>query len=188
MNSVAERLPAGLVGNGLELFYIDGELEATYRGRHWRFNELPQNIIAQLQQKMEEDKAAMDLFDRYGPKPIMDRLEVYYKCSSGGFDELPDFINGKHNQESWNCGCNGNCVLAARFRKGVPTKNGVLTAREIEVVRTICSDPFPTSTAAADILSIREKTLDNHKQHIYNKAGVQSIQELTSLAIKCGWL
>lgn len=188
MNTVAERLPAGLIGAGIEFYFIDGELLAAYRGQSWQFNALPLSIIRQLQDQMESDLKAMELFEKYGPKPIMDRMEIYYKCSSGGFDHLPDFIEGKHTPESWNCGCNGNCILAARFRNGAETKNGVLTKREIEVIRTICSEPFPTSTYAAHILSIQEKTLDNHKQSIYKKTGVQSIQELTALAIKSGWL
>lgn len=187
--AVSTKVPAGLLDQGLEFFFEEEELYATWQGRSWRFHELPHELLMRLSETMHEDKEAMHLLEQFGPKPLKDRLFLYFKCRCGGYDLKSDLLpDGSFSEESWNCKCNGNCVLAARFRNGAATKNGVLTKRELEVIRVLCSEPFPTLDLAAHKLCISRKTIDNHRQHIANKTGTRSIQELTVLATKSGWL
>lgn len=183
-----DKIPAGLIDDSTEFFFLNSTLFVLYSGRTWEFDELPKQKVDQLYDLMIEDDQAMKLLKAFGPQNRQDQVYLYYKCRCGGLDSVGDISDTTINTENWQCGDNCQCILRPRFRAGVAVANGVLTKREMEVIRVICSEPFPTTYAAADHLNVQQKTLDNHKQSIFNKTGVHSMQELTSLSIKKGWL
>ena len=188
MELIETPIPAGLLDNGIEIFFQKGKLYATYLGRNWEFKDLPSDKLAELESLMEEDVAAMQILEGKGPSLLADRLFIYYKCRCGGFDMHSDIENGQLSIEAWNCQCNGSCLLESHFRKSVQAENGHLSPREMEVIRTLCSHPFPTNSAAADMLNISPKTLDNHRQSVFYKTSCRSIQELTAMANNKGWI
>lgn len=186
MEAIQQHIPPGLAANELEIYW-DAEkqdLYAMYEGHKYGFAELPQEVTSGLTQIMLDDEEAMRLFERLGPELLADRLFIYAKCHFGGFSFTADLIDGTANKENWNCGCNGNCILQPISRGFAEVPNGTLTKREVEVLRALCTPPYKIGAAIAHDLGISEHTLNRHKRHVFDKCGVQSIQELAVLATK----
>tara|TARA_R110002096_G_scaffold129211_4_gene277895 strand:+ start:1057 stop:1620 length:564 start_codon:yes stop_codon:yes gene_type:complete len=183
---MTQKIPPGLSANELEIYWDHQkeELKALYSGHCYTFLNLPPEIIAQLFTLMDEDTEAMYLFESRGPKNPMDRLYTYCKCRFGGFSFEPDFVNGIAKSECWECSCNGNCILKPLMRGALEAPNGKLTAREIDVVKSLTTDDYKIGNAVASDLGICESTLNKHKQNIFSKVGVSSIQALAVWASK----
>lgn len=184
------KIPPGLSANELEFFwdFEKEQLMALLHGSLVEFSELPPSILKRLQFFMENDEEAMEIFEKYGPQQIKDRLFIYVKCKFGGFSWEPDIKEGIVKSECWQCKCNGDCILKPITRQVLKVRQGWLTEREIDVIRVLCSNGFPISEAAAHQLHISQSTLNKHKKSIFYKTGIQSIQELSVWATKMGLL
>lgn len=180
------KIPPGLSANELEIYwdFKSERLMALLQGNLIEFGELPKAILSRLEYFMEKDAAAMEIFERLGPKLKRDRLYTYVKCNFGGFSWEPDFKEGEIKTECWQCKCNGDCLLRPINKQVFKVHKGWLTEREIDVLRVLCANDFPVSEAAADILHISQSTLNKHKKSIFQKTGIQSIQELSVWATK----
>lgn len=184
-------LPPGILDNELELLwdFQAEKLKAIFGGHLVNFEELPPSVHSKLQEAMEKDQEAMNILTKLGPKSMQERLWLYCKCKSGGYNRLPDLTtNGVLATEHWDCGCNGNCILHPLFRNKLEVPNGHLTSREIEVLKLLVSGDCPPGKAVADHLGISENTLRNHKSNIFEKLGISSVQELAGWAHKIGML
>ena len=60
----------------------------------------------------------------------------------------------------------------------------MLTGRELEILSVVATGL--TSTAVANRLQISHKTVENHKQHIFAKLGVQNQAHAVSTALRSG--
>lgn len=178
MEVLQQSIPPGLSANETE-FYWDGEkLMALHEGHNLPFYELPSGVISRLRGLMEADEEAMKIFEADGPKLWRDRLYVYVKCRFGGFSFEPDLTAQNVSGECWNCGCGGNCILQTVFRGKLEVAHGVLTRREIQVIRTLTKERYAIGEAVASELGISVSTLNKHKKRVFEKVGVSSIQEL----------
>ncbi len=186
MEVIDRKIPPGLSANELEIYwdFEKEQLMALLQGSLVQFNELPKAILNRLKFYMESDEPAMEIFEKYGPKLLSDRLFIYVKCNFGGFSWEPDFKDGIVKNECWSCKCNGDCILKPITKRVLKVSTGWLTEREIEVIKTVCGHGFPIGEAAADRLNISQSTLNKHKKSIFYKTGIQSIQELSVWATK----
>jgi DNA-binding CsgD family transcriptional regulator len=190
MEAIQNHIPPGLAANELEIYWDANkqDLFGLHEGRKHQFAELPQHILGLVAEIMHADEEALRIFESHGPKLLADRLFSYAKCNFGGFSFTADLQNNVADKESWNCGCNGNCILQPITRGFAHTVNGTLTKRELEVLRALCSPPYKIGAAIAYDLGISEHTLNTHKRSIFEKCAVQSIQELAVLATKNNWV
>lgn len=189
METTPQNLPPGLMDKCLEIVWdFDSQLlKALYGGQFICFKELPKHILKSLYHHMVKDTEAMIVLIDRGPEDDFERMWLYYKCKCGGFSLEPDMdAEGNVNGECWPCGCGGQCILRPLFKDRLKAQEGYLTSREIEVIKELTTPPFPPVKAVAVKLDVSESTLKNHKQHIFHKTGVDSIQELTSWAYKNG--
>ena len=101
---------------------------------------------------------------------------MYARCKFGGFNATPDISpNGESEHEHWDCNCE-SCPLSSVFRGVLEVENGVLTQREIDVIRLIGKGFL--GKQIADILHIAQNTLNTHKRSIFQKVGVRTSVEL----------
>lgn len=186
MEVIDRKIPPGLSANELEFYwdFKNERLMALLQGKLIEFSELPPAILKRLLFFMENDEPAMEIFEKLGPKQAKDRLYIYVKCNFGGFSWEPDFHEGTIKSECWHCKCNGDCILKPITKQVLEVQHGWLTAREIDVIRVLCSKGYPISEAAADKLNISQSTLNKHKKSIFQKTSIQSIQELAVWATK----
>jgi DNA-binding NarL/FixJ family response regulator len=71
-----------------------------------------------------------------------------------------------------------------RMRRGERVPNGVLTAREEEVVKLIAEGHSSKEIAAALVISV--KTVERHRANVLTKLGMRDRTELTRYAIRAG--
>jgi len=87
-----------------------------------------------------------------------------------------------------------NAKMLTAMRKGTTLKaknitfNSVvnLTARELEILRLICSEL--TATEIAEKLYISIRTVNGHRQHLLDKTGARNTAGLVIYAVKKGLL
>lgn len=178
-------IPAGILCKGTEVFYSHkhDELFALHNGQRKRFFDLPEEILDRFREMMEADQPALEKFHKYGIRQTEDQLFLYVKCRFGAFNNNPDLCpEGNLSPEMWDCGCSGNCCLQSLYRTQLPVAHGILTDREVQVLKLICNGYLGKQTAA--MLAISEFTVDKHKRSIFQKTGFRSVVELTAWAAK----
>lgn len=183
---ISQKIPPGLKKSETEIYWDDQlqDLMALHEGKVYHFMDLPDRVLQKLQDHLEQDEEAMRVIEFNGPELWKERLYLYAKCRFGAFSYEPDILHNEITPEAWSCSCNSNCILSILHKGIVKTDNGDLTIRELQVLRALCGESYPTGYAVAAELHITQDTLNKHKQNIYAKVGVQSIQELAVWASK----
>jgi len=173
----ADNLPAGLVDQDIEFFMHFGELKALHDGTVKDFNDIPKAAITALINEMEANTDVMATFLTYGIDLLDDQVYTYTKCMYGGFNSVPDIVNGKVGEhDNHNCGDDCQCVLRDIVKHMMPVANGHLTKRELDITRLLTHNYLGKQIASE--LHISPYTVDKHKQNIFRKTGLTSNVEL----------
>ncbi|WP_316780443.1 helix-turn-helix domain-containing protein [Pedobacter antarcticus] len=177
-------LPPGLMDGSIEFFIYEHEVKCLYNGRVLSFNEFPEEILQIIDSDMAANPKAMKaLFDWDITDPD-EQMRQYIACRFGGFDNSPD-INAEgiiQPAEYVDCGRRGNCAYEGKLCSSIILKNGILTKREIDVLREIGRGFLDKEIC--DKLNISQDTLRSHKDSICCKADVQRKAGLSQLAYK----
>ena len=134
-----------------------------------------------LNDKLEKDKVANCALDVLGILDPAARLEKYTQCNYGGFDNQADLTSNSQNTEYFDCGKRGNCPVEGKLCKALKVKNGILTPREIDIIRLIGKDKMDKEIA--DILGITKNTATTHRQNITRKLGGLTKAGIAAFAI-----
>lgn len=151
------------------------------------FEEWPAKIKLQVQAKLEADKPAQVALDILGIMDEQLRIKKFAYCRCGGFDTKADFNGqGEHNPEYFECPDRETCH--AKVQKMLchcfPAPNGILTSREIEIIKLICGDI--SDKMVADQLGIAFDTAKNHRRNIEQKIGAYSKSGVVRFAYENG--
>lgn len=151
------------------------------------FDEWPAKVKLQIQDQLESDKAAMVAMDILGITDESLRIKKFAYCRNGGFDCKSDYTPaGEHNAEYFDCPNRANCD--AKVQKMLchclPAPNGVLSPREIEVIKLICDDL--SDKLIADKMGIAFDTAKNHRRNIEQKIGAYSKSGVVRFAFENG--
>lgn len=180
-------IPAGVVDSSVELFVHDSRLQSLYKGQRVEFWKLPEHIIRQIQEDLDDHPEAKATLEQIGIHGKNRQIEAYASCRFGGFDGRPDLTEGgKLNPEYWPCGLRGKCPVEGKLCGTVQAEHGVLSFRELEVIKLIVRD-VPRKLIA-DQLHITMSTVDKHCRSIYDKTGVKTNVALVLWATKRGIL
>lgn len=172
-------IPKALTDTSIELFVQSGQLHAITEGKVYRWGEFPERVRMAIYKDLHDNPQALDLLQQLPPE---ERLRVYARCKFGGFNATPDIsTNGDTEHEHWECNCKG-CPLSSVFRGVLRVDHGVLTQREIDVIKLVAKGYL--GKQIADMLHITTNTLNSHKRSIFHKVGVRSSVELAIWATK----
>lgn len=177
------RIPAGIrVGDrATELFACreTGKVFGISDGRTIAFSSIcPEKRALIFEQLMDDDAAMADLSD-LTPEAA---LEQFAFCVYGAADSEPDFDADGNLGRPDNFICSNNCRCLDWASKRMTINGNALTKRELQVLNHLASDK-PDKMVAAE-LNISENTLDTHKRHLFDKAGVNSKSGLIVKAAK----
>lgn len=185
METVNVQIPPGMNEHEAE-FYFDGDtIKVIHAGKLYSWADMPPIVKKWLKIELANDGPARQAFDQAGVDNLTDRLYVYAKCRFGGFNMTPDLsANGvkETTTEHWDCGCSGNCCLRPVFRDRFPAKYGILTTRQLNIIRLIAQGL--QSKEIADQLCISIQTLDKEKQRIFHHTATTSALEIAKWAHK----
>jgi len=146
------------------------------------FNKVDVNLKNSLNDKLAKDNIANIALDTLGIFEPSARLEKYVQCNYGGFDNQADLTSNSQNTEYFDCGDRGHCPGEGKLCKALKVKNGVLTPREIDIIRLIGKDKMDKEIA--DILGITKNTATTHRQNITRKLGGLTKAGIAAFAIK----
>lgn len=182
MQPPIHRLPAGMMkGDKSTEIFADRETKNVYAisdGKSILFNELPVEMRAQIFAKLLDDSKAMEDLKHLSPEKA---TEQFAFCVYGAADSNPDFNIDGELKEADNFICSNNCQCLKWNSKSIKINNHRLTIREIEIIQLLATDL--SDKMIADKLGISVSTLDTHKNHLFEKAGVFSKAGLIVAAI-----
>jgi DNA-binding CsgD family transcriptional regulator len=179
-----QTLPPGLVSKALEFFIHDHEIKCLYKGLVFSFCDFPSEIIAWVEADMLRHPKALKALAEWDITDPDEQMRQYIACRFGGFDNNPDIEeNGQVVAKEYvDCGRRGSCAYEGKLCASIQLPNGLLTKREIEVLRLIGECKFDKEIC--DLLNITQDTLRNHKDNISQKAGIERKPALGILAHK----
>jgi len=163
-------LPAGLdkKGKTLEIYLLDGELRADYKGERISFWHLPEHIIKVFRREMNTMQFIVKKYDLDKIENDNEKLEAYVAATYGIiFNNTPDWDedNGTHPEIT--------DLDAAKFYG--------ISYREYEVLKLISNGATDQDIAAR--LNISPFTVQNHRHNILSKTGCKNAADLTRFAI-----
>lgn len=179
-------IPEFLKKSNSEIIAMDGE-PFLIRIEFLAFEEWPAKIKLQIQTKLEADKSAQVALDILQIFDEQQRIKKFAYCRNGGFDNRADFTDqGEHNAEYFDCPNRATCQAKVQkmLCRCFPAANGILTPREIELIKLICSDL--SDKLIADQLGIAFDTAKNHRRNIEQKIGAYSKSGVVRFAYENG--
>lgn len=182
MQPTIHRLPAGMMkgDKSTEIFANrdSKKLFAISNGKSIPFNKLPKEMRAQIFAKLLDDPKAMEDLKHLS---ATDATQQYAFCLYGTADSNPDFCQNGELKQPDNFICSNNCQCLKWQSKAIMLNGSRLTIREIEIIQLLATDK--SDKMIADELGISISTLDTHKTHLFEKAGVFSKPGLIVAAI-----
>jgi DNA-binding NarL/FixJ family response regulator len=176
------RLPAGMMqgDKSTEIFACreSQKLFALSDGKSIPFEELDPALRAQIFEKLLDDSKALEDLKHFNQS---DALSKYAFCIYGAADSNPDFCADGNLKEADNFICGNSCQCLKWQSKNITINGNRLTIREIEIIQLLATDK--SDKMVADELGICTSTLDTHKNHLFEKAGVFSKSGLIVAAI-----
>jgi len=176
------QIPAGLlIGDKRTEIFGDRKTKQTFfisNGQTFSFDKLDPAKKAQIFEKLlSDDVAYTDLKHLTHDEAIKE----YSFCIYGAADHEADFCENGKLKKSDNFICSNDCKCLKWKSKSITIDENPLTVREIQIVNLMASDLADKQIASS--LNITESTLNTHKQHLFEKAGVKSKSGLITKAI-----
>lgn len=168
---VIQNLPSGLLDGKKEFFYEGQKVYALFGGHLVEFYSWPESLYLEVEADMAKHPEAIQSLIDLGIEGRLEMIWQYCRCRFGSFDGLSD-IDEKGNithTEYWDCGFRGNCPHEGKLCSSIKAPFGIITWREIEVIKLMVEDM--RNKEIADILGISETTVPVHQQNIYKKLG-----------------
>lgn len=176
------RLPAGMMqgDKSTEIFACreSQKVFALSDGKSIPFEELNPVLRAQIFEKLLNDPKAMEDLKNLSQN---EAIEKFAFCVYGACDSNADFCADGQLKEADNFICGNSCQCLKWQSKNITLNGNRLTIREIEIIQLLATDK--SDKMIADELGICTSTLDTHKNHLFEKAGVFSKPGLIVAAI-----
>lgn len=179
-------IPSGLTDQNIEFFAVDGELYSLSNGFRHKFPDMPYEHVMFLNEQFHLDDAGQKSVEHLKE---YDRLKTYSICRFGGCNSTPDAsAKGEivDSNEYYDCGIRGNCPHEGKRCKEIVAENGVISHRQLEIMKLVASGLY--NKEIADQLQISENTVANHLANIFDKLGDRSRVVITSFVKERGIL
>ncbi|TXI15565.1 MAG: helix-turn-helix transcriptional regulator [Pedobacter sp.] len=177
-----QKLPAGLVDNGVEFFVYQNEIRCLHQGKTYTFENIPAQILEIIKEDMLKNPKALKALADWDITDPDAQFRQYIICRFGGFDQNPDITADGMiiHSEYIECGRRGKCPHEGKLCASIQLKNGILSRRDLEVLKLIGQAKLDKEVCAE--LFIAEDTLRYHKEQICQKAGIWGKPALAILA------
>ncbi len=181
---VNHTLPPGLMDDAVEFYTYEQEIWCLYKSMKFRYAEFPAEILQLIDSDMSKNPKALKSLSDFDITDDDERRKQYIACRFGRFDATPD-INAEgivQSPEYVDCGMRGICPHEGKLCSSIVLEFGVLTPREIDVLRQIGNDLLDKEIC--DLLQMANDTLRTHKDKISLKNGSTRKSALAKLAYK----
>lgn len=175
-------IPAGLIGEGIEAFWFEGEKWVNCQGACYRYNDAPTHAKAAIQHEFQNDRRSLTYMAKHmGLKYAGEMFDTWYRCIVGGIDDIPDFGVGKFTPDTFNNLCTkAECEHRGKFC-GRESGIGI---RELETIRHLKQGKNFEQAAADSYITIYG--LKSRVEKLREMFGAANTTELISITSKFG--
>lgn len=183
---VEQPIVAGLLDHqSIEFFAFGHHYLAMFKGKVVPIAELPADVIQAIEDEMSKQPLAMAALNELGKTTRLERIEQWLFCRYGGFDNKPDMVKGVMGKaEYWPCPLRGNCPHEFKLCAGIGGPGGMLSHREIEVIRAVVLGL--SDKQISDQLGIAFNTVTVHLANIRQKLEANSTKDVVAWAVATG--
>ena len=174
-------IPSGLFDDNVEFFSNENKPMALFNGKAQCFFDLPDSIQDLVWNELKEDKAAFLALKFSGYKTKREQLEKYTVCRFGGFDNVPDVVDGVLARcEYFDCGFRGNCQMEGIVCRSIVYRGSILTPQDMVMIKHLASED--TLPVIAEKMQMCINSFESHKKNLFEKLGVLSRARLVAVA------
>ena len=166
--------------SGTEIFKQNGTRWGMCNGRLLRFEELPTDIIDSFKEEFNKDKRSQLVLKQNGLTGEV-AFDFWVDCRYGGYDETPDYVDGKLQRAEYNNSCKKlNCSM-----RGIVCKNPAgLNNQEVDTI--VCIQQGLTITEIANKLCKSVECIKSRIKRIKEKLDAKNSTSAAVKAVKVG--
>lgn len=180
-NFIQQELPPGLIDKAIEFFANGEELMALYKGSAIPFEQIPEDVLDKFHSIMVADKVAYAILSKkFDTQHEM--LYQYIWCNFGGWNRIPDMLNGELKTEYWNCGNRGTCKFEGTLCQRINAEEKNPTPREFQIMFLIAEGY--SRKEIANKLGTSEFTVNTQIQTIERKVHARSHVDVATFTVK----
>ncbi len=159
-----EKIPEFLKKYNSEFIGINGQLHEI-KIEIIPYEEFSFETKLRLSNELKRDLTAHKTLLDNGYQESDERLEKFSLCRFGGMDEKPDMVGNESTPDFYNCGNRGKCSMEGKVCKNIVTQNGVISKREIDIIRATSKGLTDKEIADELFISIRYMQYPQYKKN-----------------------
>lgn len=173
-----------LTSSAMEFFFPDnGEGYTLYNGVVYPFHSSPDEVFEVLQEEIDNDEPCYNALRALKLKG-KDALCKLARCRYGAFSNQADYESGHFTPEFVPCPDRAFCPYQGIICKCIEAENGVISFREMQVIKLVVAD-LPDKLIA-DALQISVNTVVTHLVNIRQKTAQSTRAGIVAWAAERG--
>ncbi|WP_162343193.1 response regulator transcription factor [Cyclobacterium salsum] len=180
---VSGKLPAGIIDQNVEFFAKGESVFAIVQSQMLPPAEWPNWLKESILQDMQKHPSAVQALVDADFVTEEEMVVQYIKCRYSALDNQPDMIEGRlQDTEYVDCSLRGSCPFEGRLCELLAARYGILTPREIEVLKLIPEGLLDKEIA--DKMGISVLTVGVYMKNLREKTGYKNKAELVRFAFE----
>lgn len=180
---VSGKLPAGIVDQNVEFFAKGENVFAIVQSQMLPPAEWPEWLKESILEDMQKHPSAVQALVDADFVTEEEMMVQYIKCRYSALDNQPDMIEGRlQDTEYVDCSLRGSCPYEGRLCELLAAPHGILTRREIDVLKLIPEGMLDKEIA--DTLGISVLTVGVYMKNLREKTGYKNKAELVRFAFE----
>lgn len=178
---VSGKIPAGIKDSNIEFFGHENSLFIFHEGKMLPFDQWPEKILIEIEVDMGKNPKAVEALVQAGFEQRLDMIAQYIRCRHSALDNQPDMVKGRMKEPEYtSCNLRGICPYEGKLCQFIAAPHGMLTPREIEVLKLISRGLLDKEIA--DRLGISPLTVPVYTKNLRDKTGCKNKTELVRFA------
>lgn len=180
---VSGKLPAGIIDQNVEFFAKGESVFAILQSQMVPPGDWPTWLKDAILEDMQKHPAAVQALVDADFVTDIDMIEQYIKCRYSALDNEPDLVEGRLQESEYvDCSLRGSCPYEGRLCELLKAENGILTPREIQVLKLIPEGLLDKEIA--DNMGISVLTVGVYMKNLREKTGYKNKAELVRFAFE----
>lgn len=179
------RLYPGMRDGSLELFYVKEEqkLMAINAGKILDYDQLSLAETKFLDQIIDAENETKEILEKWYPMRALQKKKLA-ECRFGGLNFTPDFTNGVHAADTFDCPLKCTCIGFGKVCRNLEYNGHSLDSFDEKAISLLIS--AKKNTVIAEELNIPLGSFEVYRTRLYNSLKISTKQELASVAFILG--
>lgn len=174
-------IPAGLIGEGIEVFWCNNEKWVLTQGIRYRYNEAPSHVKSVILRAFQNDRQSLAYMAKIGLKTANEMFDRWYRCVVGGLDHVPDFGNKMFTPDAYNNMCSDSKCPHRGLLCGRTCGIRSWQAETIKAIKDGC-----TMEKAAEKVNVTHSAVRSRVTKMLEQTGMHTTAQLICWATELG--